>query len=77
MKGGTIASTSDVGVIPSSWTIQGTCDFNSDGHTDILWRNTTTGDVVVWFMNGGAIALLGRLWGNPGVVDHPAVTRPV
>jgi len=26
------------------------------GHTDILWRNTTTGDVVVWFMNGGAIA---------------------
>jgi hypothetical protein len=56
MKGGTIASTSDVGVIPSSWTIQGKWDFNSDGHTDILWRNSTTGDVVVWFMNGGAIA---------------------
>jgi len=28
------------------------CDFNGDGKTDILWRNKTTGQNVVWFMNG-------------------------
>ena len=30
-------------------------DFNGDGKSDILWRNTTAGDVVLWFMNGGSI----------------------
>ena len=32
------------------------CDFNSDGKTDILWRNKTTGQNVVWFMNGAAFS---------------------
>jgi hypothetical protein len=27
-------------------------DFNADGRADILWRNQTTGDNAVWFMNG-------------------------
>ena len=27
-------------------------DFNGDGQADILWRNKTTGQNVVWFMNG-------------------------
>ena len=29
--------------------IQGKGDFNGVGESDILWRNTTTGDVVIWF----------------------------
>jgi len=36
-------------------------DFNGDGHPDILWQNTTSGERVVWFMNGttqlGAVSL--------------------
>ena len=28
------------------------CDFNGDGKTDILWRNKSTGQSVVWLMNG-------------------------
>jgi hypothetical protein len=28
------------------------CDFNSDGKTDILWRNISTGQNAVWYMNG-------------------------
>ena len=28
------------------------CDFNGDGKTDILWRNESTGQNVVWLMNG-------------------------
>jgi hypothetical protein len=27
-------------------------DFNGDGKPDLLWRNKTTGQVVVWYMNG-------------------------
>ena len=30
-------------------------DFNGDGKQDILWRNTQTGEVRIWFMNGSTI----------------------
>ena len=32
-----------------------THDFNGDGHSDILWRDTS-GDVAVWLMNGGMVS---------------------
>jgi len=31
---------------------QSAYDFNGDGLGDILWRNTTTGDVSMWFLDG-------------------------
>ncbi len=31
-------------------------DFNGDGKRDVLWRNTDTGEVVIWLMNGKTIA---------------------
>jgi chitodextrinase len=31
-------------------------DFNGDGRSDILWRNSTTGENVIWLMNGAAIS---------------------
>ena len=34
----------------------GMCDFNNDGKTDILWRNTTTGANYVWYMNGVTVS---------------------
>ncbi len=32
--------------------VEGNADFNSDGQTDILWRNETTGENVIWLMEG-------------------------
>jgi hypothetical protein len=40
----------------TNWQIVGTGDFNSDGKTDILWRNKATGQNVVWFMNGATLS---------------------
>ena len=37
------------------------CDFNSDGKVDILWRNKSTGQNVVWFMNGAAYSSYAEL----------------
>ncbi|HBZ57076.1 MAG TPA: hypothetical protein DEO88_16855, partial [Syntrophobacteraceae bacterium] len=37
------------------WVIEDTADFNADGKIDILWRNTTTGENVVWYMNGAEL----------------------
>jgi hypothetical protein len=48
-------SAADLGLVPQSWTIAVTGDFNGDGKSDLLWRNTS-GDTAVWFMNGTAVA---------------------
>ena len=33
------------------WKIVGTGDYDGDGHTDILWRNASTGDNLVFLMS--------------------------
>jgi len=37
------------------WQPFGTGDFNGDGFADILWLNTSTGQAVVWFVNGTSV----------------------
>lgn len=39
-----------------NWKLAATGDFNYDGNTDLVWRNSVTGDNAVWFMNGAAFA---------------------
>ncbi|WP_424889708.1 FG-GAP repeat domain-containing protein [Streptomyces sp. XH2] len=34
------------------WKLSGTGDFNGDGKTDLLWHNTTTGEVGTWLLDG-------------------------
>ncbi len=53
MKGTTLVSKQDIAtVLDTDWKIVGVGDFNGDGQPDILWQNTSNGEVGVWFMNG-------------------------
>ncbi|MBN1917717.1 MAG: FG-GAP repeat protein [Verrucomicrobia bacterium] len=36
----------------SGWAIRAVGDFNGDGKADVLWRNTATGDVAIWRLDG-------------------------
>jgi hypothetical protein len=38
-----------------SWQVHGTGDFNGDGSSDILWRNSSTGNIEIWFMKNGQV----------------------
>ena len=43
----------NLNAIPTDWTIQGIGDFNGDGKSDLVWRNSASGTTVLWEMNGG------------------------
>src|SRR5439155_4915215 len=38
------------------WTPVGAGDFNGDDKPDVLWHNTSTGQLSIWLMNGTARA---------------------
>ena len=43
-------------------------DFDGDGRSDVLWHNSVTGDLYVWFMN--ATVVTGASFLNPsGLAD--------
>lgn len=68
----------DLGAVSTDWVIQGTGDFNGDGVSDILWRNTANGDAGLWYTNtagGYATADLGVVdpsWSVQGIGDFNA-----
>jgi PKD repeat protein len=37
-----------------NWRIAATGDFDGDGKSDILWRHASTGENIIWQMNGGS-----------------------
>ena len=63
MNGTTITSQGSPDTLSPSagWVVQGVADYNGDGKSDILWRNSNTGDVYIWLMNGTTIANQGDL----------------
>lgn len=41
-----------VGSRPSGWDIIGTADINGDHKGDLIWRNSSSGKIAYWLMNG-------------------------
>jgi Ca2+-binding RTX toxin-like protein len=44
-----------VPVIPLEWKIESLADMNGDGHVDILWRNSRTGENHLWYMDNATV----------------------
>ena len=38
--------------VDAGWSIQGSFDFNGDNPSDLIWRNTTSGQFSIWVANG-------------------------
>ncbi len=69
--------------IDTNWRIAGVADFNGDNQPDILWQNSATGGVRIWYMNGTALlssATLGTEsdinWQIAGTGDFDGDNRP-
>jgi hypothetical protein len=50
-----VLSAGGIGNVPLTWSVALTGDYNDDGMSDLLWRDTG-GNTSVWFMNGTAVA---------------------
>jgi M6 family metalloprotease-like protein len=62
MNGATVVTSATTSVNPGAytstagWQVQGIGDFDGDGKSDILWRDTATGQTAIWFMNGAVVS---------------------
>jgi len=45
-------SSVELGRVAAPYVYRGLGDMNSDGHEDILWQNSITGKVIVWYLDG-------------------------
>jgi hypothetical protein len=55
MNGAQVATNAGLGTVPVTWSLVGQHDFDGDGKSDLLWRDTN-GNTSVWFMNGTQVS---------------------
>jgi hypothetical protein len=60
-NGGFLTSNGAVVAPAASWSVAGISDFNGDHKADVLWRDSSGGQLADWFMNGSQIASSGVL----------------
>jgi hypothetical protein len=55
--GGQVFTVTQAGVTLDPFTLRelGRSDFNRDGFYDLLWQNTSTGQLAAWMLNGGSV----------------------
>jgi hypothetical protein len=56
-----LATTFEAGAACTAANVTAHSDLNGDGKADIVWRNTTTGMVTTWLMNGTTMSSNGTL----------------
>jgi FG-GAP-like repeat len=76
MDGISIASEGVIGTVPvaSGWDISGTGDINGDSKGDVLWRNSGSGDVYAWELNG--LSVLNENFIRQGVSNSYQIVSP-
>ena len=68
----------DLGNVSTNWVTQGIGDFNGDHTSDVLWRNTVTGDTAIWFISSNGtyspvdLGVVDLSWSIAGVGDYNA-----
>ncbi|MGB9370078.1 MAG: tandem-95 repeat protein, partial [Xanthobacteraceae bacterium] len=63
--------TVDFGPHPAGWVAVGTGDFNGDATSDLVWYNSTTGNIDIWKLSNGQWAA------SVNVGSHPTGHQPV
>jgi hypothetical protein len=46
-----MSSEVSMGTVATTWQIAGSGDYNADGHTDLIWQNTVTGERGLWLLD--------------------------
>jgi len=54
MNGTTQIGTDSLPTAATVWNLVAVGDMNYDVNPDLVWRNTTTGENVIWFLSGPA-----------------------
>jgi hypothetical protein len=49
-----LKTTRSIATVPTNWKVRGVADFNRDLIPDLVWQDTTSGAIAVWFMGPGA-----------------------
>lgn len=45
--------------VDANWDVVGAHDVNADGHPDLIWCNTSSGNVVIWYMDANMVRITG------------------
>jgi hypothetical protein len=61
-----IAHVQAFGAVPAAWSVIETRDYDGDGKSDVLWRDTS-GNTAMWFLNGLQIKSTAGLGNIPTV----------
>jgi FG-GAP repeat len=63
LNGLTVSSAAALLVADPNWSVSHVADFNGDGKSDLMWRNTGDGSIVMYLVDGTTITANATLVG--------------